>query len=270
MLKVWERIGTKFRGHAASVLLVTALVFGVGNATKAEAAEGSRAGAGSPPIYVMTNRRRKRPWWDFATWLPVPPPKSENPSIPHRDLPLWRSHEEFRRAAARRARPRASEHRPALAPLRPAAVVAAGLARLRRQPGDSGPALGRLERPPGHAPIARGRAVPADRSARPARHARPDRGLPRRYGDSPAGGLDRGPLRRGYLPDLVGAGSGVAATSSTRSHLRSCRSIRSPKSSKRCCMADCACRTASSWPAILSSFGPGSCSLSSRRSRCWV
>lgn len=45
MQKVWERIATKFRGHAASVLLVTALVFGVGNATKAEASETSPAGA---------------------------------------------------------------------------------------------------------------------------------------------------------------------------------------------------------------------------------
>lgn len=70
--KIWRGIAEKFRSHAASILLVTALVFGVGNATKAEASEGSPAAAGSPPMYVMTNRRRRRPWWDFSTWMPVP------------------------------------------------------------------------------------------------------------------------------------------------------------------------------------------------------
>jgi len=37
MLKVWERIAAKFRGHAASILLVGFALFGVGSATKAEA-----------------------------------------------------------------------------------------------------------------------------------------------------------------------------------------------------------------------------------------
>jgi len=72
MKKVWERIAQKFRSHAASVLLVSALMFGVGSAGKTEAAEHSPADAGSPPMYVMTNRRRRRPWWDFATWIPLP------------------------------------------------------------------------------------------------------------------------------------------------------------------------------------------------------
>lgn len=55
VLKVWEKIALKFRSHAASVLLVSALMFGVGNAGKAEASEASPADAGSPPMYVMSN-----------------------------------------------------------------------------------------------------------------------------------------------------------------------------------------------------------------------
>jgi len=39
VLKVWERIATKFRGHAASVLLVSMLMSGVGTAGKAEASQ---------------------------------------------------------------------------------------------------------------------------------------------------------------------------------------------------------------------------------------
>ena len=72
MEKIWRGIAEKFRSHAASILLSTALVFGVGNAGKAEAGEASPADVGSPPMYVMTNRRRRRPWWDFSTWMPVP------------------------------------------------------------------------------------------------------------------------------------------------------------------------------------------------------
>lgn len=72
MREVWERIAEKFRGHAASILLVSALMLGVGNAGKTEAAEPSAAGAGSPGMYIMANRRRRRPWWDFSTWMPVP------------------------------------------------------------------------------------------------------------------------------------------------------------------------------------------------------
>ncbi len=72
MQKVWERIAAKFRSHAASILLAAALVLGVGNAGKAEAAEHSSAGAGSPPMYIMSHRRRTRRWWRFSTWLPVP------------------------------------------------------------------------------------------------------------------------------------------------------------------------------------------------------
>lgn len=69
--KVWERIGSKFRGHAASIVLVGALVLGVGNATKAEASDGHAAGAVRYNHYSVKSRRRRR-WWDFATWIPVP------------------------------------------------------------------------------------------------------------------------------------------------------------------------------------------------------
>lgn len=69
--KVWERIGSKFRGHAASILLVSALVLGVGNAGKAEASESPAGGVGQHSVYYVSSRRR-RPWWDFSTWMPVP------------------------------------------------------------------------------------------------------------------------------------------------------------------------------------------------------
>ncbi|MGH8323653.1 MAG: hypothetical protein ACRETD_07625, partial [Steroidobacteraceae bacterium] len=53
MLKVWERIAAKFRSHAASVLLVSMLVSGVGSPTPAEASEGSRAGSSCAAMYIM-------------------------------------------------------------------------------------------------------------------------------------------------------------------------------------------------------------------------
>ena len=71
MQKVWERIAAKFRSHAASVLLASVLGLVVGNATKAEAAEHSPAGdVHANKDYVQS--RRRRPWWPFATWLPIP------------------------------------------------------------------------------------------------------------------------------------------------------------------------------------------------------
>lgn len=59
MLKVWERIGAKFRSHAASILLAIMLVFGVGSAGKAEAATSPTEGADCAPMYIMSNRWRR-------------------------------------------------------------------------------------------------------------------------------------------------------------------------------------------------------------------
>lgn len=70
--EVWQRIGAKFRNHAASVLLAVMLVFGVGNAGKAGAAEHSPTGGSDTRMYIKSNRRRYRPWLRFATWFPVP------------------------------------------------------------------------------------------------------------------------------------------------------------------------------------------------------
>jgi len=68
--KIWRGIAEKFRSHAASILLITALVLGVGNATKAEASAPSPAGGVHDTVDYDKSRRR-RPWWDFATWFPV-------------------------------------------------------------------------------------------------------------------------------------------------------------------------------------------------------
>jgi len=71
MLKVWERIAAKFRSHAASILLASVLALVVGNAGKAEAAQPSPAGDVRGNVYYDKSRRR-RPWWSFSTWFPVP------------------------------------------------------------------------------------------------------------------------------------------------------------------------------------------------------
>jgi plasmid maintenance system antidote protein VapI len=51
--KLWQRIAAKFRSHAASILLATMLVLGVGSAEKAEAATHSPADAGARSLYLM-------------------------------------------------------------------------------------------------------------------------------------------------------------------------------------------------------------------------
>ncbi len=70
MLKVWERIGAKFRSHAASVLLVGLGLLGVGNPIPAEAFEGHAQGDARCFVYIMRNSRR-RSRWTWSTWLPI-------------------------------------------------------------------------------------------------------------------------------------------------------------------------------------------------------
>lgn len=67
VLKVWERIATKFRGHAASIVLATMLVSGVGSAAKAEAAEPSPSGARAAHCMLCEIARRMRRWRDRGT-----------------------------------------------------------------------------------------------------------------------------------------------------------------------------------------------------------
>jgi hypothetical protein len=70
MRKLWQRIASKFRSHAASILLVSMGLLGVGSPTPAEAFDGHR-GANDAAMYIKSNRRRKA-WWAWTTWLPIP------------------------------------------------------------------------------------------------------------------------------------------------------------------------------------------------------
>jgi len=70
VLKVWERIASKF--HAASVLLAWMLVLGVGSSEKAEASPSPTEGGGAGQCILCQLGRRLRKRWHFATWLPVP------------------------------------------------------------------------------------------------------------------------------------------------------------------------------------------------------
>ena len=72
MQKVWQRIASKFRSHAASILLAGALMLGVGNAVKTEAAEPSSTGGTDATMYIMSHRRRRWRWSLFETWFPLP------------------------------------------------------------------------------------------------------------------------------------------------------------------------------------------------------
>lgn len=60
VLTAMRTLGRLVTKNVARILLVTMLVSGVGSATKAEASEASPAGAGSPVIYIKSNRRRWR------------------------------------------------------------------------------------------------------------------------------------------------------------------------------------------------------------------
>ena len=68
LVKIWRGIAEKFRTHAASILLATALMFGVGNAGNAEAGVPSAAGGSDAAMYIKSNRRRRGP----AAWSAVP------------------------------------------------------------------------------------------------------------------------------------------------------------------------------------------------------
>jgi plasmid maintenance system antidote protein VapI len=64
--KLWERIATKFRSHAASILLVGFALFGVGSATKAEAFD-THAGSDVRANVYYGKRRTRR----FLSLIPA-------------------------------------------------------------------------------------------------------------------------------------------------------------------------------------------------------
>lgn len=67
--KLWQEIAAKFRSHAASILLVGLAVFGVGNATPAEAFEGHAEGARAGQCILC---RIRRAWRRAPGLLPIP------------------------------------------------------------------------------------------------------------------------------------------------------------------------------------------------------
>jgi hypothetical protein len=68
--KLWQRIAAKFRNHAASILLVGVGLLGVGSPAPSEACEAHGQGDVRCNVYYGKSRRRR--WWAWTTWLPIP------------------------------------------------------------------------------------------------------------------------------------------------------------------------------------------------------